>query len=159
MSYRFLAALLFVLSPAVASAAIAPETLSPAAAQDFQVLVNTQVYAPGAVSYEGRTPGEVLALGRLMKDPHALDGLLTILDQGTLPAQLLALNGLYLLGYEGFDLLALQFEGLHTLVKAQRGCLGFSQPFSELLSQVRSGQDPKHLAYVLGLPDASSPAK
>lgn len=142
------ACLIFVL-PALASAATAPAELSPAARQAFQVLAHAESYAPGPVGIAAEIPATVTALGRILKDPAAASAFEALLSDGTLPAQLFALNGLYLLDADDGRTRILEFAELHVYVPTQFGCIGRSQPFSELAERIASGEHPNHLAYVL----------
>jgi hypothetical protein len=60
-----------------------------------EVLANAQAFGGDAVGYAGQPTPEVAALRRLLERDDAAKAMELVIERGTLPAQLLALAGLY----------------------------------------------------------------
>jgi hypothetical protein len=69
--------------------------LTVAAREAVQTLANAPAFGGEAVGYAGQPVAAVAALRALLAEPQAAAALTLVLEHGTLPAQLLALSGMY----------------------------------------------------------------
>ena len=101
-----------------------PATYSAEERAAIQTLGNAEHFGGAAVSYAGLPIPEVAALRVLLDRPSAPDTLALVLDQGTLPGQLMALSGLYFADHAAFQRRAAAYASLDTPVSVRSdGCI------------------------------------
>lgn len=97
--------------------------LTPPGRQAIQVLGHAQAFGGHAVGYSGEPLPEVVALRALLAEPHAAQALAVVMDHGTLPAQLMALSGLYYADHAEFARRLDRYKATTTPVPlAREGC-------------------------------------
>jgi hypothetical protein len=95
----------------------------------IQVLGHAPAFGGHAVGYGGDPLPEVVALRALLAEAHSTEALVVVLDHGTLPAQLMALSGLYFADPILFRKRIDAYEKITTMVpRAQEGCDGNPPP-------------------------------
>jgi len=102
-----------------------------------QTLANAPAFGGEAVGYAGQPVEAVAALRLLLADPNAAAALAVVLEHGTLPAQLLALSGMYYADQATFRERLASYRAVSASVPVYLGggFMGFKQqPVSKLLS-------------------------
>jgi hypothetical protein len=95
----------------------------------IQVLGHAEAFGGHAVGYSGSPLPEVVALRALLAEAHSSEALVVVLDHGTLPAQLMALSGLYFADPVLFRKRIDAYEKITAMVpRAQEGCDGEPPP-------------------------------
>ena len=89
-----------------------------------QVLGRAAVFGGAAVGYGGTPVAEVRALRTLLREDRAADALAVVLEHGTLPAQLMALSGLYFADHASFEAHLSRYRAMPAAVRYRHdGCM------------------------------------
>jgi hypothetical protein len=89
----------------------------------IQIVGKAAAFGGAAVGYSGTPVREVAALRTLLAEPNASDALSVVIDQGSLPGQLLALSGLYSADHDRFLSRLDDYRGRTEQVRVRRdGC-------------------------------------
>src|SRR5262245_56408851 len=112
--------------------------LSPKGREAIQILARAERFGGAAVGYAGSPVPEVAALRALVSAKNAARARLLVVDQGTLPAQLMARCGLYYADHAEFAQRLSSYRSRTELVSVRSdGCIDAKQNMSvrDLVSQ------------------------
>lgn len=122
------------------------KTPEPEIRQAYETLRAARTFAGAHVGIAGTTPDTVLALRLLLEAPAADSLLKRLLDEATLPGQLYALAGLYLVDPDHTRAAAARYLASDAEVETMFGCIGGEQKVSDLAAQILDGDLLRALA-------------
>ncbi|HYU22429.1 MAG TPA: hypothetical protein VEM60_04750 [Candidatus Dormibacteraeota bacterium] len=104
------------------------------------ILQNAEQFSSASVGYAGMTPNEVIAWRVIAFRADAESTFLKLLDTATPAGQLYALAGLRFRSNALFTREAEQFKSRSDKVHIISGCIVWSTPFDEIVTQIGRGE-------------------
>jgi hypothetical protein len=129
---------LLLKSPLIASPQVTITTDDPLALS-IAVLKQSESFKASAVGIAGITPNEVLAWRVVFNSPNRDEAFQSIIASGSISGQLYALAGLWFGDATQFAAALKVVSRRGGAVQTLKGCIGGSQPLSELLREIQTG--------------------
>ncbi len=103
--------------------------LSQTVANAVQTLANAPAFGGEAVGYSGAPNAEVASLRSILADSNAAAALQLVIEHGTLPAQLMAVSGLYYIDPDGHGDRVQRYSAMtDTVPMVTGGCMSGTRP-------------------------------
>ena len=103
--------------------------LTDAVADAVRTLANASAFGGEAVGYSGAPNAEVAALRTIVADSKAQVALQLVIEHGTLPAQLMAVSGLYYIDPDGHGDRVERYSAMtETVPMVTGGCMSGTRP-------------------------------